>query len=692
MEDPKFCAVYIAPTKALISEVQAKIEGIVTSLGVKPREFGVFVSLNSITSEEAKKLDKKVFVLTQERLQDAMANSPITEVNLLVVDEAHKISDEGRGVVIEDSVQELIEKNPQIQKIVISPYTKNPEKFASVFGITEEVFPEKTSLSPVAQNIIIVKFERKVLDLSLLNTEIDVNDEKKHLQTNESKQLLTSNAKRKAWVVNNVINKGEKTLIYCDRPYDCRVVANNVIKDRGQVPISKDVEDAIQFFSQYVHDEYYLCESLKNGIGYHYGKMPQFVRFQIKQLFENKDLDLLCCTSTLLEGVNLPAKNIVLYDPKAGKALNKLSILNLAGRAGRLMKDYYGKIYCINIDEWENGEDLFDGKLEDIESSVEQTLSKKSNDLIEYLKDSSYISPDGKLAEGVKTLATSLLMKQLRCPNVNFLGDLKKRDNTISDDDIQTIEIHIADICSKITLDKSIILKNRSIDPRFQDELYARLKYGFQALPYPKDDYFYTKILRIFEEISRYIFRNDTTFDRRHEYFALLAQKWILEDSYKNLLDGKIDKKTEYYTRKKIKIPSHDKFINSVIDELDDDIEQVLRYDYTRGLKCYNDIVEEIKLKTLDNRQSCKELPIYLEAGTNNKNTLLLLEAGFSRNLAIDVSHEMNVNFDDIQGTIEWIKANKSNLKDKLFPLLYKELEVIVEKTEIKKKQSQTSV
>ncbi len=92
--------------------------------------------------------------------------------------------------------------------------------------------------------------------------------------------------------------------------------------------------------------------------------MPQFVRFYIKELFESKEIDLLCCTSTLLEGVNMPAKNIVLYSPKAGDEMDRLSILNLAGRAGRLLKDYYGKIYCINVNEWKNGEDVFSEKLE----------------------------------------------------------------------------------------------------------------------------------------------------------------------------------------------------------------------------------------------------------------------------------------------------------------------------------------
>ena len=319
-ENNKYCAVYIAPTKALIAEVQSKIEEAVTSLGIKPSDFGVFISANSINFQEINKIPRKVFVLTQERLQEAMANNPIKDVDLLVVDEAQKIGDEGRGVVIEDSVQELIESNPMTQKVIISPYADNPERFGPVFGIYDGLIPEKTSMSPVAQNIFKVDFEKtKKVTVSLYSWGFDIPGQSKVLKEISIKGLPTAKSKRKAWVVNNIIPKGEPTIVYCDRPYDCRLVAQSIAEDSEKPTLSKEVEDAIKFFSEYVHEEYYLCDSLKSRIGYHYGKMPQFVRFQVKELFENKQIELICCTSTLLEGVNLPAKNMVLYNPKPGK-------------------------------------------------------------------------------------------------------------------------------------------------------------------------------------------------------------------------------------------------------------------------------------------------------------------------------------------------------------------------------------
>jgi hypothetical protein len=60
--------------------------------------------------------------------------------------------------------------------------------------------------------------------------------------------------------------------------------------------------------------------------------------------------------------------------------------------------------------------------------------------------------------------------------------------------------------------------------------------------------------------------------------------------------------------------------------------------------------------------------------------------------LAIDVAHEMERNFEDIQSSIEWVKDNTSALKAKLFPLLFRELEAIIQKTEIKKEKANGKV
>src|SRR3989442_6772968 len=98
------------------------------------------------------------------------------------------------------------------------------------------------------------------------------------------------------------------------------------------------------------------------------------MRFIVKDLFEKKKIKVLCCTSTLLEGVNLPAKNLVIYKPRAGGPLTTLSTRYLVGRAGRLHKDYYGKTYCIEDDKFEQDRTPFNDELESSNRSSETIL------------------------------------------------------------------------------------------------------------------------------------------------------------------------------------------------------------------------------------------------------------------------------------------------------------------------------
>jgi hypothetical protein len=101
---------------------------------------------------------------------------------------------------------------------------------------------------------------------------------------------------------------------------------------------------------EYVHRDYFLVRSLNSGVAFHHGKMPQEVRDRIEQCFADpaSKLQFIVCTSTLLEGVNLPAKNIFVLNDKHGPAnFNKLDFENLAGRAGRLTYDFSGNVVCV---------------------------------------------------------------------------------------------------------------------------------------------------------------------------------------------------------------------------------------------------------------------------------------------------------------------------------------------------------
>src|SRR5690606_41825818 len=65
--------------------------------------------------------------------------------------------------------------------------------------------------------------------------------------------------------------------------------------------------------------------------------LPAHVRHVVEICFKEGILDTLFCTTTLMQGVNLPAKNIIIWNPKVGdEKLSGYDYTNLRGRAGRL--------------------------------------------------------------------------------------------------------------------------------------------------------------------------------------------------------------------------------------------------------------------------------------------------------------------------------------------------------------------
>jgi replicative superfamily II helicase len=72
---------------------------------------------------------KLILVFTQERLH-LLANvlGDAVGIDLLIVDEAHKIGDNQRGVILQDAVERASRANPALKLVFISPATQNPEE------------------------------------------------------------------------------------------------------------------------------------------------------------------------------------------------------------------------------------------------------------------------------------------------------------------------------------------------------------------------------------------------------------------------------------------------------------------------------------------------------------------------------------------------------------------------------------
>lgn len=97
------------------------------------------------------------------------------------------------------------------------------------------------------------------------------------------------------------------------------------------------------------HPEWSLIEGIKKGIAYHHAQLPRSVSALLVDLFNESKINILICTSTLIEGVNTNAKNIIIYDDCifSRKKLDMFTFNNISGRSGRMFEHYVGNVHIL---------------------------------------------------------------------------------------------------------------------------------------------------------------------------------------------------------------------------------------------------------------------------------------------------------------------------------------------------------
>ena len=107
-----------------------------------------------------------------------------------------------------------------------------------------------------------------------------------------------------------------------------------------------------------VHNYYYLADIITKGVAYHMGYLPATIRVRIELLYKKGSIKTLFCTSTLLEGVNLPADNLFITSHKNGGDMGPVDFRNLMGRVGRIEFNLYGNVFLVAI-KWRTNKERF---------------------------------------------------------------------------------------------------------------------------------------------------------------------------------------------------------------------------------------------------------------------------------------------------------------------------------------------
>jgi len=185
----------------------------------------------------------------------------------------------------------------------------------------------------------------------------------------------TTKGDRLKTIVESINDIKENCIIYCSGPGGAEKYGRKLI-ELG--PLTKNYNvynDFLNHIEKEYHPEWGLLKALKHGIGIHHGSIPKYIQKEVIDLFNNGHLKVLLSTTTITEGVNTSAKNlIVMHSKKGDKPLKKFDAKNIAGRAGRFLHHYSGRVIVLQ------------NKFTDVINQEDEEIKHKNYD-IESLKD-----------------------------------------------------------------------------------------------------------------------------------------------------------------------------------------------------------------------------------------------------------------------------------------------------------------
>ena len=136
------------------------------------------------------------------------------------------------------------------------------------------------------------------------------------------------------------------TLVYCSSPRAATALANELLVFKPLSESDHIINALCAWIAETYHASWSLITCLKHGIGLHHARLPRALAQLIIELFNAKRLDILICTSTIIEGVNTSAKNVIMHEQKIGRQdIDFFTFNNVAGRAGRMFKQFYWKCF-----------------------------------------------------------------------------------------------------------------------------------------------------------------------------------------------------------------------------------------------------------------------------------------------------------------------------------------------------------
>jgi superfamily II DNA/RNA helicase len=344
--------VYIVPSRALVNQIYYDLKSDLESLNFTIEKTSSAIEIDPaensfLTGDE--KID--ILVSTPEKLDLLIRrrHPSVEDVSLFILDEAHTIQNGERGAKLELLMVILRREKPNAKYMLLSPFIKNASNTLTEWlgggnSVAVDWKPSEKLILGVDTKKTKTKNEFHVEVLKSPYESIEPIEkiifQNPYPIESAGKSAILENS------VKQFCEGGKTFLILCQGKSSTNNRAEFLYEKIDNYTPNDDVKLVQKFIEDEVGRATTLSKVIEKGIVTHHSGMSDETKLLVEHLIRERQIQYVCATTTIAEGVNFPVSTVFFDDYRKGQ-YDKLSandFWNIAGRAGRTLIDNYGKI------------------------------------------------------------------------------------------------------------------------------------------------------------------------------------------------------------------------------------------------------------------------------------------------------------------------------------------------------------
>lgn len=444
---PGSMAMFVLPFVALCEERANSLEAFFNGTDFRMKRMyggrgGAFPSPDPKTNT--------LLVLTPERANQVtsrlLEENRLHELSCVIVDELHLIQDSDRGATMELFLTKLVyasgmwrqnmSGDASVQDASQTTFSvgrtegnARDSRTMQIVGMSASI-PNLGSLADwLYAQLYITDFRPVRLDVCVkVGCEIFHPESKAVIRTLMNRNQNAHNA-HIAELAQETIDENGSVLVFCSSRKACKDVADELCKmmqcdQLGVERSEKPRAELVAGYEDLLGEKSEVSKYIKVGIAFHHAGLSREEADSVAAAYKSGVVRVLCCTSTLATGVNLPARRVILRDTNmGGTKLSGRDIQQMMGRAGRAGLDASGSaiIFCPKPSELDDICQRSRGPSDELTSAVAEAgmrrimleavaagLVKTPSDVQAYIK-CTLLSALNDFNESVRRIATDSL-------------------------------------------------------------------------------------------------------------------------------------------------------------------------------------------------------------------------------------------------------------------------------------------